>query len=133
MCDCCRKMSTTYTVKIMYSLYYRKVTCNWNQFVHVEKTCQSYAIQDILLHLCIIQQSYSIYTKDEKLHDKTNSHKLGDVDLHYYHNIQFYTRFLYTYTPYISNFIYLYLLYLNYLGYFIIEFTFYILHSNRVQ
>jgi len=133
MCDCCRKMPTMYTVKIMYSLHYRKVTCSWNKFVHVKKTCQNYAIREILLHLCIIQQRYSIYTKEEKPYDKTTSHKLGDVDLHYYRNIQFSTRLLYTYTPYISNFIYLYLFYLYYLRYFINEFTFYILYPNRVQ
>jgi len=88
-----------------------------------------------ILHLCIIQQRYSTYTKEVKPHDKTTSHKLEEVDLHYYHNIQFSARLLYTYTPYIPNFIYLYLFYLfflYYLRYFITEFTFYILHPNIV-
>ena len=63
--------------------------------------------REILLHLCTKQQGYSIYTKVEKLHDKTTSHKLEEVDLHYYRNIQFSVRLLYTYTPYIAYFIYL--------------------------
>jgi len=35
---------------------------------------------------------------------------MGEVVLHYYRNIQFFTRVLYTYTFYMSNFIYLCLL-----------------------
>jgi hypothetical protein len=47
---------------------------------------------------------YSIYTKEEKPHEKTTSHKPGEIYLHYYCNIQFCTRLLYTYTTYISKF-----------------------------
>jgi len=38
------------------------------------------------------------------------SHNLGEAVFHQYHNIQFSTRLRYTYIPYISNFMYLYLL-----------------------
>lgn len=67
--------------------------------------------------------SIQIYTKQytkqkKKSHDKTTSNKLGEVDLHYYYNIQSSTRLLYTYTPYISNFIYLQLYYLYGLFYY---------------
>jgi len=58
------------------------------------------------------------------------------VELHNYSNIEFSTRLLHAYTPYISYFIYLYLcylFYLHYLCYFITEFTFYILHPNVLQ
>jgi hypothetical protein len=51
--------------------------------------------------------SIQIYTKKihqrGKNHDKTTSNELGEVDLHYYCNVQSSTRLLYTYTPYISN------------------------------
>jgi hypothetical protein len=56
-------------------------------------------IREKLLHLCTIKQRYSIYTKVEKLHDKTTSHKLEKVDLHYHRTIEFSMRLLYTYTP----------------------------------
>jgi len=77
-----------------------------------------------------------MYTKEEKPHDRTTFQKLEQVDLHYYRNIQFSMKLLYTYTPYASYFaclhsVYIfYLFYLYYLRYFIIEFTFYILHPN---
>ena len=51
-----------------------------------------------------MQQRYSMYTKEEKPHDRKTSHKLEQVNLHYYRNMQFSTRLLYTYTPYVSYF-----------------------------
>jgi hypothetical protein len=81
----------------------------------------------------------ALYTKEEKPHDKTTSHKLGEVDLHSYSNIQFSPWLLYTHTHYTSYFIYLYLLYLYYLCYFIMEFQFYtifyilIFYNNHVN
>ena len=67
-------------------------------------------VQEILLHFCTIQLRHSIYTKEEKPHDKTTSNKLGEVVLRYHRNIQFSTRFLYTHTSYMLNFISIYLL-----------------------
>jgi hypothetical protein len=71
-------------------------------------------IREILLHLCTIQQRYSIHTKEEKPHDRTTSYKLSQYTV-------FYEIALYIHPLYII-FFYLYFFYLFiFITYFILS------------
>jgi hypothetical protein len=63
----------------------------------------------LLAEVSLYSKRYLIYTKEEKPHDKTTSHKLGEVVVHCYATYSFVTSLLYKYTLYILSFIYLYL------------------------
>jgi hypothetical protein len=63
----------------------------------------SHPIQNIISSLHIKTKVLHIHQREETPR-KTTVHKLGEIDLHYYRNIQFYTRLICTCNPYKSKF-----------------------------